>query len=53
MGLVGLSGLNAYHNFNQQSNIDSLRNDIITQQVSLKLLEARVSALEVSSTSGK
>ena len=53
MGLVGLSGLNAYHNLYQQANIDSLRNDIITQQVSLKLLEARVSALEVSSTSGK
>ena len=53
MALVGLSGFNAAHNLYQQADIDSLRNDIITQQVSLKLLEARVSALEASSTSGK
>ena len=53
MGLIGLSGFNAYHNVYQQVNIDSLTDDINTEQVSLKLLEARVSALEVSSTSGK
>ena len=53
MGLIGLAGFNAYNNIYQQVNIDSLRDDLITEQVSLKLLEARVSALEVSSTSGK
>ena len=53
MGLTGLAGFNAYNNVYQQVNLDSLRDDIITEQVSLKLLEARVSALEVSSTSGK
>ena len=53
MGLIGLAGFNAYNNVYQQVNIDSLTDDITTEQVSLKLLEARVSALEASSTSGK